>query len=712
MFRIYALILCFFICLQGFGQQFAPVETYLVDSLDLENISQQDRSLIDSSLVSYRTCTDDICRIVAISDIVEKSWDNNVWPKYNQWVHDYISDILLEDHDSLTLATLKMHYAGALNNIGYLHNVKGENDKALMFFEKCLGIQREIDDKPGMSGTLINMAFIFLNQGSIERALDNYYSSLSIEEEIQNRTGMATALNGIGFVFYKQGDNDQALTNYTKSLVIRRELKDDYGTATCLNNIGLLFRDQEKWDKALNYYQQCLALEEKLADKDGMGITYANIGFVYESQGEYNKAFDNYKKSLDIRRNSQNQQGIASALNYLAGLESSRGNLIKAKNYALQGLDIGRKLNYPALIRDAAETLSNVTKKQNQWKEALLYYELHVQMKDSIFNEETIRASVNQRYRYNYEKRTMADSIKNANEQRILDAELVASEAETSRLQLQSTKQRQQAYFLMAGILVALSLSTAIYNRMRVIRGQNETIASQKHELEEQKEDLEHLNEDLTHFAHTVSHDLKTPLVGMVGLAQLIEMEHPHLDHQLKEKLDMLKDSALKSRDLVNGILAYSEAGRKGLDTEQVELGQLIESIIHGIKNDNEVRITTTDLPSITCNEYQFRQILTNLISNAVKYNHRNKGEGRVDISYSNIDGFHQFSVSDNGPGIPESSQAEVFEIFRKVPNSDVEDSNGVGLSIVKKLVTQNGGIIDLQSTEGQGATFTFTWPK
>lgn len=701
------LLLLFFLCFRTYGQDYAPSETYLVDSLDLSAISEKDRVLIDSILTIYRNCDDEICKLKAVGVIVQDSWDANVWPKYNRWIHDYTARRLAEDDlDSVTITNLSVSYAGALNNIGYLFNATDQIDSALYYYDRCLAIQEAMGDRVGMAGTLINTGYIFLNQGFIEKALEYYYRSLAIEEENGNQPGVATALNGIGYMQYKLGDADAALKSYERSLIMRRELNDDYGTATCLNNIGLVFRDEEMWDKALDYFQECMSLQEKLVDKNGIAIALSNIGFVYKGMRQWDRALEHYHKSLNMMEELDDKSGIANALNSIAGVELIKGNVKIAKLRAERSLTIARGLKFPEAIRDAAETLHKVARRQKDWEKALSYYELYVEMRDSVFNQENVTASIHQQYKYRYERQALADSIENANEQQITDAQLAASEAETERLSALATKQRQQTYFLIFGVFSAFLFSATIFNRMKTIKRQKETITAQNEELELQKKNL-------SNFAHTISHDLKTPIGGIIGLIDLVEYENHQLEGELKERLALIRKSAADSNELINGVLAYSEASRKSLDLADVDLNDLLKGIISELPNENKVTVKMeSSLPTVRCNAYQMSQIFSNLLTNAIKYNDKEKGQGTVNITYQLASDFHQFSIADNGPGIPESAKASVFEIFTKSKHTNNADSTGIGLSIVKQLVTQNGGAIHLNSIEGQGATFTFTWPR
>ena len=250
-------------------------------------------------------------------------------------------------------------------------------------------------------------------------------------------------------------------------------------------------------------------------------------------------------------------------------------------------------------------------------------------MRDSVFNEETVTASIHEQYRYRYERQALADSIRNANEQMI-------REAENARLRAVATKTRQQTYFLIIGILASLSFVWILLNRMRTIR-------RQKSRIEEQNEELELQKQNLSQFAHTVSHDLKTPISGILGLMSLVEYEHPDLDEELDSKLELIKKSAQQSTDLITGILAYSEAGKLTKEVEQVDVNVLLKSILEELPNDRYVHIQMQpDFPTVMANKIQLKQIFTNLIKNALKYNDKPEGEGKVSIGHVEKNGLRR----------------------------------------------------------------------
>ncbi len=115
-------------------------------------------------------------------------------------------------------------------------------------------------------------------------------------------------------------------------------------------------------------------------------------------------------------------------------------------------------------------------------------------------------------------------------------------------------------------------------------------------------------------------------------------------------------------------------------------------------------------LPTLVFNPVQFRQVVQNLVGNAVK--HMGKPEGEVVVSCEDAEVWWSFSVRDTGPGIPREHFDRIFRVFQTLRSRDEEESTGIGLSIVKKIVERAGGTVSVQSTVGAGTTFTFTIRK
>jgi PAS domain S-box-containing protein len=225
-------------------------------------------------------------------------------------------------------------------------------------------------------------------------------------------------------------------------------------------------------------------------------------------------------------------------------------------------------------------------------------------------------------------------------------------------------------------------------------------------------EELENANQELKDFAHIVSHDLKAPLCGIRTVAEWISADYADkLDEKGREQLGMLMERVERMYKLIDGVLAYSRVGRLKEKRIQVNLNELIRSIIDSLAvRENISIVVENELPVLECEETRITQVFQNLMSNAVKY--MDKPEGQIRIGCIEENGCWKFGVADNGPGIEEKEFERIFKIFQTASQHKTAESTGIGLSIVKKIVELYGGKIWVESKVGEGSTFFFTLPK
>lgn len=238
-------------------------------------------------------------------------------------------------------------------------------------------------------------------------------------------------------------------------------------------------------------------------------------------------------------------------------------------------------------------------------------------------------------------------------------------------------------------------------------------------ELEKLNKDLEsavwelrRANKELQEFAYITAHDLKTPLRGIGTLADWISKDYADkFDEDGKEQLRLLVAKAKQMSALIDDILQYSRLGYDNPEKKQVDLNELLTEVISDINLPENIQITVENkLPVLMCEQTQIIQVFQNLLSNAVNY--MDKPNGQIKVGCIEQDSFWKFSIADNGPGIDEKYHKKIFKIFQTLSPRDRTDSTGIGLSIVKKIVELNAGIIWVESELGKGSTFFFTLPK
>lgn len=219
-------------------------------------------------------------------------------------------------------------------------------------------------------------------------------------------------------------------------------------------------------------------------------------------------------------------------------------------------------------------------------------------------------------------------------------------------------------------------------------------------------------NKELDQFAYVASHDLKAPLRGIANLSQWIEEDlGDSAPPDVAEKMALVRGRVQRLEALIDGILQYSRAGRVRSQIEQVNVGVLITDVVELLAPPAEVTITIDpSMPVISTERTPLQQVFMNLISNAIKYN---RGPGAtIHISAQDRHDRYAFSIADNGPGIEPQYHERIFGIFQTLESRDRVEGTGIGLSVVKKTVELHGGSVTVKSALGEGATFTFEWPK
>ena len=231
-------------------------------------------------------------------------------------------------------------------------------------------------------------------------------------------------------------------------------------------------------------------------------------------------------------------------------------------------------------------------------------------------------------------------------------------------------------------------------------------------ELARLAEALQRTNRELDQFAYITSHDLKAPLRGISNLSRWIEEDvGDRLTDEARGHLELMRGRVMRMESLIDAILAYSRAGRVKGKPEKVDVGALLRETIDLASPPPEFRVeAATDLPTLVADRTRLQQVFLNLISNAVK--HHGRKDGRVTVTWEDAGPMVRFAVSDDGPGIDPRFHDRIFLIFQTLQPRDKVEGTGIGLALVKKIVESHGGTIQVESEEGKGATFRFTWPK
>ena len=263
--------------------------------------------------------------------------------------------------------------------------------------------------------------------------------------------------------------------------------------------------------------------------------------------------------------------------------------------------------------------------------------------------------------------------------------------------------------------LVVLKADGTIAAGHRRIQAQQETLEQEVDERKQAEEGLERSNADLEEFTYSVSHDLKEPLRGIQAFSAFLAEDYKDdLDEEGQRYIQVLGDSAVRMKHLIDDLLELSRVGRTKEAPVPTDVGPLLEDLRRDLeftlKEKNVDLRIQPDLPTITCEKVRIRMVFQNLISNAIKFN--DKAQPVVEIGCSQDDDATTFFVRDDGMGIDEQHYDRIFSIFQRLNRREDYDGTGIGLALCKRAVEGFGGRMWIESKSGEGSTFFFSIPR
>ncbi|MBD2328023.1 PAS domain S-box protein [Alkalinema sp. FACHB-956] len=224
---------------------------------------------------------------------------------------------------------------------------------------------------------------------------------------------------------------------------------------------------------------------------------------------------------------------------------------------------------------------------------------------------------------------------------------------------------------------------------------------------------LRERNQELDQFVYIASHDLKAPLRAIANLSEWIEDDlMGQIPEENQQQLQLLRQRVHRMDALIDGLLRYSRVGRQDLAIESVDVADLVQEVIDSLAPPPGFNITIAGtMPTLRSKRLLLHQVFANLMSNAIK--HHDRPDGSITIACQpQTDQYYQFTVKDDGPGIPETEHERIFGIFQTLQADHSTDNTGIGLALVKKIVEAEGGQITVHCDIPRGCQFSFTWPQ
>ena len=590
--------------------------------------------------------------------------------------------------------------AGAFNRIAIYHSRTGNRLEAIQYNQKALEISREIKHDSLIAYMLNNLGYALYNIGLYDKALEHYYESLQYTESSMDGVHVIT-LENIGNLFDAIGDEDKTKIYYTKA-----GDKANSSTDSTLHYIPDLHRaqtavDSEDFTLADRYFNASL---NKAYDSKHKAYILRRFAISKMSEGQFLEAEKKMREAIDMYQQVGNIDEIVTTKVELVGILNKQSRYREALQLVSQLLskykdENTEKSNLSTLHLTAAQAYEQV----GNPKEAINNYKILLTLKDSIFSDQKIKIINGLEVKYNLKDKAKENEYLRSQKEK---SELIASQ--------------QKNLGLLGGVfLVLLSVvSLLLYRNNQQEKKFNnrleEEVSTKTTKLQQTNLQLKESNMELERFAHIASHDLKEPLRNISSFSQLLvrNIDNPNAKTEIAKYASYIQKSAKQMNGLIEDVLEFSSEGSQSLPYEEIDthnvLSNVVDLLAYEIKSRNAVLSISPDIPHVYGDRTQLMLVFKNLIMNGLKYNKDNKP--LIEIIYSEVDGFHQFCIKDNGIGIDVQYHESIFDMFKRLHNRDNYEGSGLGLAFCRKVVNKMGGQIWVADSD-IGSRFCFTIP-
>lgn len=638
---------------------------------------------------------------------------------------------------------LRRDLGRAYCDVAWLYFKQFNDQECVNFANKALEIGTAVQDDYGIARAHSILGSLYTAQGKYQKAIREHEYALSLRQKLKSRSGIADTYYNLGSVYEKSGQVDRAIFYANKSMELDKELGNVVNIGLGYKKIASLSLLKKDYGTAEIFLYKAMELANQAALtqlRRDVNLLFAKL---HEETGDLQTA-NKYLYSAIEANDSLYNIGSAEKIAEIRGLFDLENIELKSKQreqaLILKQIEIDSQRNYYFMVviililvsssLIVGAFLYNVIRKSN------------IKLREEIAERKNAEAQILQS-QVLYEEAQIIAKVGNW-EYNLSSAELHWSKETYRIFELEGCPNAElyQAWRRTCHPVDLIKLDEAIHNtvhlgepfyvehrvvfkdgRVKYIACIGEAIKNSDGKIV----GLKGTDQDITaqkqatiaksEFLSSMSHEIRTPINGVIGIANLLMEEQ--LSPTQREYVDTLKFSAQHLSSIVSDILDFSkiESGKLVFERIPFNLAKVASHVFRLFENSaKEKSISLTFIPDprikhlLTGDYVRLSQVLSNLLSNAIKFTDR----GSVKFAYTLMEETEssvwvKFTVKDTGVGIPEQQTEQIFDNFVQadVSTSRKYGGTGLGLTISKKLIEQQGGTISVDSNVGQGSTFT-----
>lgn len=551
---------------------------------------------------------------------------------------------------------------------------------------------------------LLNQTVVDYNAAKYDKALESSKQALIKSFAINDPSYIAQSYNTIGAIYNECSDSKKAINFYEKALFYAKKTDKDKLFNWIYGNLGSVYYFNEiDVPKGINYYKKALYYAIKVKDTAEINYTKLNIASAYFSIDKFDEG-NKYVKDIKDEILVNGAEDSKMSMNLLMGIyTTNHDKKNEAEHYYAVAERIAKQNKFDAFLINIYENRVHhhqhykEPEKAREYKAKLDSLSKAVYSQDKLNNIQKAAVQIEfDEYKMQLER---VEQANNSHQKHLKESKLIV------------------ILFIVILIILLLLLLT-LYKSIKLREQANFELKKANEELVLAKEKAEEASLLKSQFVSTITHELRTPLYGVIGITNIILDEHKELGNS--PHLKSLKFSAKYLLALVNDILQISKIEEKRIVLEKLIFNltdeiTLIKNSVEYIADKNNDKLTVeidTSIPEFLIGDkLRLSQIIMNLVSNALKFT--KNGEVIISADLKKVEdkmNFIEFKIKDTGIGIAKEHQEKVFDKFVQIERKEEDyQGTGLGLSIVSRLVELFNSEIHLESEENVGTTFSFT---
>jgi signal transduction histidine kinase/Tfp pilus assembly protein PilF len=624
----------------------------------------------------------------------------------------------------------------AIRLLGGVHYYKGNYDSTIKCSHLAYTYSLAANDSSLMNTSLNNLGLAYYNVGSYPEALDYLLRALSMKIRIKQDYGLAQNMNNVGLVYNELKKYEQARDYFNRALKRAQQVKDKNQILYSFNNIGFTYLDENKPLEAKLQFEKAIQVGREVDNVNWNAVALSGMGQVYFQLDDYTVSRRYFLESLKERKRISDQSGISEIYYFIASMHLKSGRPDSARLYIHRSQSIAQDIGDKDQMIDNLELMKNVHVYLKRYDSALYYQSQYIATRDSVLDENLRRdiTDVQLGIERQENRQLLADRdtrIKQITQQTyfllgglliigiisFFTYRLYQDQARLGRdLVKKNFEIEEQKYEITLGSEQLKKAQAIIHEKNLELEGINKhlqkTVNVRTEQLELANQQLRRVNLELENFIYRSSHDIRGPLVRLVGLSHVALLDIK--DEKSREYFKMLYEAAQQLTEIFDRLKIVSQINDMDVLNVPIDMEAIVRIVKDRLKimeGFDQIEISE-DIDQL---EWQsdpmlLEMIFQNLLENAVRFQKKGSTEKQfIHIRVKEVIPNIEITVIDNGIGIKDDHVQHIYQMFSKAARD--HQNMGLGLYIVKQAVEKLNGSVSLKENENQHTEFEVRIP-